>query len=143
MIRSIWSYMRFKLGAITIRYIYDTHHLNIICIISYFDIFPFFKALLPLQHICHFLISLHGTTGPSRCILFFIHNTFVVHKTGKTATIHGCSLIILHTPPIIRANVASLWYIYTKVSELHWYSYYCGLVYQIAIIFRTVQGDCF
>ena len=45
--------MRFKLGDITIRYIYDTHHLNIICIISYFNIFTFFKEWLALQYICY------------------------------------------------------------------------------------------
>ena len=44
-IRSIWSYMRFKLGENTIRYIYDTHNLNILCIISYYDIFTFFRII--------------------------------------------------------------------------------------------------
>ena len=29
-------------------------HLNIICLISYFDIFPFFQPLSPLQHICYY-----------------------------------------------------------------------------------------
>ena len=52
MIRLIWSYVRFKLGNSTITYIYDRQNLNIICILSYFDIFPFFRELLPLQHVC-------------------------------------------------------------------------------------------
>ena len=46
--------MRFRLGYCTIRYIYDTFHLNIICLISYFDIFTFFRVLFPLQHICYY-----------------------------------------------------------------------------------------
>ena len=50
----------FKLGNSTIRYICDTQHLNIICIISYFDIFPFFRALLPYI----ILIRLHRNAGP-------------------------------------------------------------------------------
>ena len=44
----------FKLGNSIVRYIYDTHHLNIICIILYFDMIPFFQALLSLQHICYY-----------------------------------------------------------------------------------------
>ena len=142
MIWLIWSYVSFVLGDSTIRYIYDTHNFNIICIISHSDIFPFLSSL-SLQHICYYLISLHRTTGPSRCLLFVICNTFLIRKTGKTATIHNCCLIISHTPPTIQANVASSWSTYTKVSALHWYSYYCGLVYRIGIIFRTIQGECF
>ena len=139
----MWLYVRFKLGNSTKRYIYDTQNLNIICIILYSAIFPFF------EHYFHFiiyaisLVSLHRTYGPSHCLFFVICNAFVVHKTGKTAPIHGCCLIILHNPLTIRAKVASLWYTYTKVSALHWYSYYCGLVYSINIIFRTIQGECF
>ena len=53
-VRSIWSYVHFKLGNSTIKYICDTQHLNIICIISYFGIFLYFKALLPLHHICYY-----------------------------------------------------------------------------------------
>ena len=88
------------------------------------------------------LISIHRTAGPSRCLFFVIHNTCVVPKTGKTMTIHGCCLIISHTPPTIRVNVVSLCYTYTNVIAIHWYSYYYGLVYCIDIIFRTIQGDC-
>ena len=44
-IRSIWSYMRFMLGNSTIVHICDTQHLNILCIISYFDIFPFLNII--------------------------------------------------------------------------------------------------
>ena len=40
-IGSIWLYVRFKLCNSTIIYIWDTQHLDIICIRSYFDIFPF------------------------------------------------------------------------------------------------------
>ena len=52
-------------------------------------------------------------------------------------------MIILHTMPIIRANIASSWSAYTKVSALNWYSYYFGFVYCINIISRTIQGDFF
>ena len=86
-------------------------------------------------------ISLYRTDGTSCCLLFFIFNTFVIRKTGKTATIHGCRLIILHTLPTIPANVASWLSTYTKVYSLNWYSCYCGLVYRIIIILITIQGD--
>ena len=89
------------------------------------------------------LISLNRTAGPSHCLFFVIHNIFVICNTCKNATIHGCRLIILHTPTTIRWNVASLWSTYTKVSALHWYSYCWGLVYRINIICRTINGDCF
>ena len=46
--------MRFMLGNITIKYICDTQHLNFICLISYFDMLPFFWALFPLKHICYY-----------------------------------------------------------------------------------------
>ena len=54
----------------SIIYICDTHSLNIIFLISYFDISTFFLAPFPFQHICYFLIRLHRTAGPSRCLLF-------------------------------------------------------------------------
>ena len=87
------------------------------------------------------LISLHHTARPSGCLLLVIRNKFIVRKTGKTTTIHVCCLITSYTPPTIRANVVSLLSICTKVSALHWYSYYCGLVYRIDKIFRTIQGE--
>ena len=43
------------LGNSNIIYICDTQNLNIICLISYFDILPFFRELFPLQHICYYL----------------------------------------------------------------------------------------
>ena len=100
---------------------------------------------LPFFHYYHYniyaiiLISLYRTAGPSRCLFFVI---FVL-KTGKTATIHGCCLIIPHTSPTIRANVAYSWYTYTKVSALYWYLYYSSLVYHIDKILRTIEGDSF
>ena len=142
MILSIWTYVHFMLGDITIRYIYDTQHLNIICIISYFDIFPIFCHYYYYNTYAIILIRLQRTAGPSCCQFFVICNTFAVCKTNKTATTHGCPLIISHTPPTIWANVVSSWSTYTKVIALHWYSYYCGLVYFIDIIFRTIKGDC-
>ena len=50
---SIWLYVSFMLDNSTIRKKIDTHHLNIVCILSYFDQFLFF-ALFPLQHICYY-----------------------------------------------------------------------------------------
>ena len=90
-----------------------------------------------------FLIILHHTTGPSCCQFFDICNTFFVCKTCKTATIHSFCLIILHTPPTMQSNVTSSRYTYTKVSSIHLYPYYCGLIHCINIIFRTIQGDFF
>ena len=52
-------------------------------------------------------------------------------------------MITLYTPPKIRANVASSLSTDTKVSSIHWYSYYWYFVYRIEKIFRTEQGDCF
>ena len=105
--------------------------------------FFFFKHYYHYNIYDIFLMSLHRTAGTSCCLFFVIRNTSVVRKTRKTATINGFCLTILHTPPTIWANVASLWYTYTKVSALHWYAYYCGLVYCINIIFSTIQGDFF
>ena len=100
--------------------------------------FIFFRYYYCYNIYAIILISLHRTSGPSSCLCFDIWNIFFVHKTSKTATIHGCCLIILHTLPNIRADVASSWSTYTKVSALHWY-----LVYWIDIIVRAIQGDCF
>ena len=110
------------------------------CIPAYF---LFFKHHYHYNIYAIILIGLHRTAGHLRCLLFGIHNTFFVHKTGKTATIHSCILIKSHTPPKIRAIVASSWYTYTKVSALHWSSYYCIFIYSSNIIFRKKQGDCF
>ena len=71
------------LGNNTIKYISDTQHLNIICIISYFDIFPFFQHYFHYNICAIILISLHRTTGPSRCLFIDIYNTFVVLTTNK------------------------------------------------------------
>ena len=38
----------FKLFNSTIRYVYDTQHLNIICVISYFNIFPVFFSIITI-----------------------------------------------------------------------------------------------
>ena len=71
------------LGNSTIRYISDKQHLNIICIISYFDIFHFFDNYLHYNIIDIILISLHRTAGPSRCLFFDINDKFVVITTNK------------------------------------------------------------
>ena len=96
------------LGDSNIRYIYDTQHFNIICIISYSIIFLFFKYYYHYNIYAIIIISLHCTAGPSSCLFFVIRNTFVVSNTCNTATIHGCCLIILNIPPTIRTNVLSL-----------------------------------
>ena len=72
------------------------------------------KYFLFLEHYYHYkiyaiiLISPRRTSGPSNCLFFVIPTIIVVHKTGKTKTIHDCCLIIPHTPSTIRANVDSL-----------------------------------
>ena len=71
------------LDEITIRYIFDTQHLNISCIILYFDIFTFFKNYFHYKIYAIILINVHRTAGPSRCLLFVIFNTFVVLTTDK------------------------------------------------------------
>ena len=107
------------------------------------------KYLLFFEHYYHcniydiMLIILHCTDGASCCPFFVIRNTFVIRKNVKTATIHGCCLIIFYTPPTIQANIASSWSTYTKVSALYWYLYYFGLVYRINLILRLIQGDFF
>ena len=85
----------------------DTQNLNMICIISYSDILPFFEHDYHYKVYAIILISLHRTTGPSRSLFFVIRNKFVVLNIGKNTTIHGYYLIISHNPPTIRANVAS------------------------------------
>ena len=116
---------------------------------EYYLYYIVFQHISFLEYYYHYniyaivLIRLHRTAGPSRCLFFIICNVFVVCKTSKTATIHGYCLIVSHTLPTIRANVVYFWSTYTKVSALHWYSYYCGLVYSIDIISRTIQGDFF
>ena len=62
--------MRFMLGNSIIRYIYDTHHLNIIFITSYLDIFPFLEHYFHYNIYAIILLSQHRTAGPSHCILF-------------------------------------------------------------------------
>ena len=71
------------LGDSTIRYICDTQHLSIICIISYFDTIPFFEHYFHYNIYAIILISLHRAAGPSRCLLFAILNTCVVLSTDK------------------------------------------------------------
>ena len=74
--RELWfnfstlSYVHFMSGYSTIRYIYDTQHLNIFYIISYFGIFSFFEHFPPYNIITIILIRLNRTAGPSRCLLF-------------------------------------------------------------------------
>ena len=53
----LWFYIHSKLGIINIRYILDTQHLNIISIISCFDIFFFLGGILSLHHICYYFNS--------------------------------------------------------------------------------------
>ena len=110
------------------------------CIPTYF---LFFEHYYHCNIYVIILFRIHRTAGTSRCIFFVIRNTFVLRKTGKTVTIHGCRLIISYTPPKIRAEFASSGSTYKNVSELNWYLCYCGLFYRINIIFRTIQGDCF
>ena len=97
--------MHFKLGDSTIRYIYDTQHLIIICIIPFSDIFPFSENTYHYNIYAIILFRLHRISGPSHFLLVVICNTFVVLKTGKTVTIHSCCLTISHTPPIIEMNI--------------------------------------
>ena len=143
MIRLIWLYVSLMSVNSTIRYICDTQHLNIICIISYFNIFPFFRALFPLQHICYYLNlpTLYRWTIPMSIIWYL---KYICSSNDLwTATIHGCHLIKLHTLPTIRANIVSSWSTDTKVSAINWYSYYRYFVYFTENIFRTTQGDYF
>ena len=58
------------LGNSTIRYICDAQHFNIIYLISYIDIFPFYEHYFHYKIYAIILISLHCTSGPSRCLLF-------------------------------------------------------------------------
>ena len=68
--------MRFKLGNSNLRYIYDTPHLNTICVISYFDIFTFFRVLFILQHICYYF----NQPTPYLCTLHVVYSVlFVIH----------------------------------------------------------------
>ena len=60
----------------TIRYIFDAQHLNIIHIILYFDIFPFFENFFLYNIISILLISLHCTAGHS-CCLFFTYLQYI------------------------------------------------------------------
>ena len=117
------------------------HSIWILSVLYRIPTYLIFEALLPLQHICYYFNQPTPYRWTIRLYIIFIHNKFVLRKKGKTATIHGCSLFILHTPPTIWANVSSSWYTYKEVRALHLYSYYCGLVYHIDIIFRTIQGD--
>ena len=83
MIILIRSYMSFILGNSTIRYICYTQHLNIMCIIFYFNIFPFFKHYLHYNIYAIILISLHLNSGPSRYLFFDIYNNFFVLTPDK------------------------------------------------------------
>ena len=65
------------------KFICDIQHLNILCVISYFDIFPSFQNYFHYNTIAIILISLHGTAGPSQFLFFDITNTFVVLTTNK------------------------------------------------------------
>ena len=109
--------MRFKLGESTIICIYDTQHLNIICIISYSDIFPYFQHYYHYNIYVIILMSLHCTAVTSSCLLFVIHNKFIVCNTGKITTIHVCRLIIFHTPPTIQANIAYFFVGFSKTAR--------------------------
>ena len=104
---------------------FDTQHLNLICIISYFDIFLFSDHYFHYNIYTIILLNLHRTAGTSLCLLFTYLQYIYCSYAQWTATIHVCCLIISHNPPIIRANVASLWYTDTEVSAIHWYLYYC------------------
>ena len=134
--------MRFNLGNSNILYIFDTKNFENYL---YYIVFWHISSILIIITITTYMLLFYSAyTVPLDphvvyYLLFTIHLSFF--KTGKTETIHCCRLIIPHIPPTIKANIASLWSTHTKVSALHWYPYYCGLVYHIDIIFRTIQGD--
>ena len=73
----------FMLGDSTIIYICNTQYLNIICIISYFNTYPFFQHYFHYNIYTIILISLHRTAGPLCCLFFDIYNTCVVLTTDK------------------------------------------------------------
>ena len=66
--------MRFRLGISTIRFILDTHHLNIIGIISCLEIFFFFLAILPLHHVIYTIILLGIGRTAEPLMLYFIEH---------------------------------------------------------------------
>ena len=66
----IWSYMRLYLGNCTIRYISDSQHLNMICIITYSDLITFFWYYFQYNIYVNIYISLHRTTVRSHFISF-------------------------------------------------------------------------
>ena len=70
------------LGNSTIIYICDTQHLNIICIILYFNIFTFL-ALLPLQHICYYFNKPTVPLDPHVVYFLQMYNKFFVLMTNK------------------------------------------------------------
>ena len=67
------------LGNITIRYIIDTQHLNIIHIISYFDIFPFFCIISITTYIILFYSAYTVPLDPPvvYSLVFTIHLLFL------------------------------------------------------------------
>ena len=87
--------------------------------------FLFFKHYFHYNIYVNILISLHRTDGSSHCIYFKYLQYTCSSNDRYTVTIHGCCLFLSHIFPTIRANIASLWSTNTKVSEIHWWFYYC------------------
>ena len=129
------------LGDSNIRYIYDTQHLNIICIISYFDIFPFLHYFHSNIYAIT-LISLHRTAGPSPCIFFVTFNTFFVLMIDKPRL----SLLSFDHIAYSAKNTGErcVFVIYIHKGMFN------SLIFILLLfclshikIFRTKQGDCF
>ena len=142
MTRSIWLYVCFKLGNSTIRYICDTQHLIIFCIILYSEIFPFlinisittymllfwsaYTVLLDPPVVYYLIFTIHlSLLQPINCNYSRLSFYYITYSTNNTS------------------SISSSWCTDTKVSAIHWYSSYWYFVYCIKNTFRTKKGDCF
>ena len=124
----------FKSGNCTIIYIFDAQHLNIIYIISYFEIFPCLRELFPLQHICYYFnmpTPYNWTLHVVYYLLFAIHLLFsdrenrdysrflfdyiayLANNKGK----HCIFVINIHT-----CKCTTLIFILTRFGLSHWYN---------------------
>ena len=148
------------LGNSTIRYICDTHHLNIICLILYFDIFPFFGALFPLQHICYYLLSLNRTSGPSHCVLVYIFKInlsflqsinrdysrllfdYIAYSANNTG-IHCDVVIYQHKVSCNTLIIILLLFCLSRLVPMYPHVVYCLHIYNTFVVLTTNEPRLF
>ena len=101
--------------------------MNIICLISYFDIFPFSKALFPLQHICYYFDE---PTPYPWTLTFSIFYIFTIHLSFQQPINCNYSRLLFDNIAYSPNNTGR-----RCVFVIHWHKGKCNLLIIILLLF--------